>query len=216
MKKVILSLAAIVAFAIPVMASMPSDGYGAELKERNKVASTIKPQYEINVGYITGGKIHRKVFGAIDTNFARPYIDAVVSARLSDYVSLGVGVGLQYAYDECRLSNLSTDAFPKTWGALCVPIYCNVKGYYPVSDLIAPYISLSMGGDVVAASNFVHDGYGKVKGGLMLKFGAGISVSKFHLGLGLSTQNIKWLSPLGATNFKGDSLAFYIETGVMF
>ncbi|MBR0363239.1 MAG: hypothetical protein IIX38_05545, partial [Alistipes sp.] len=82
MKGFILSLAAIVAFAIPVMASMPSDGYGAELKERNKVASTIKPQYEINVGYITGGKIHRKVFGAIDTNFARPYIDAVVSARL--------------------------------------------------------------------------------------------------------------------------------------
>ena len=68
----------------------------------------------------------------------------------------------------------------------------------------------------MSASNFVRDGDGKVKAGLKLKYGAGISVSKFHLGLGLSTQNIKWLSPLGATNFKGDSLAFYIETGFMF
>ena len=216
MKKLILSLVAIVALAIPAMASKPSEGFGAELQDRNKAIATIKPQYEINVGYITGGKIHRKVFGAIDTNLARPYIDAVVSARLSDYVSLGVGVGLQYAYDECKLSNITTDAFPKTWGALCVPIYCNVKGYYPVSDLIAPYISLSLGGNIVATSNYTQEGYGKIKGGLMMKFGAGVAVSRFHIGLGLATQNIEWVSPLNVTNFKGGNNAFYIEAGVMF
>lgn len=217
MKKLILLLVAIVGLTIPAMAAMPTDGYGAELNDRNKTVSTIKPQFEVNVGYITGGKINRKVFGAIDTNFARPYIDAIASARISNYLSLGVGFGLQYAYDECKLTNLSTnDAFPETWGALCIPIYANIKAHYPVSDLFAPYISLSLGGNIVATSNYAQEGYGKIKGGLMMKFGAGISVSKFHLGLGLAEQNIKWVSPLGATNFKGDSLALYIEAGVMF
>ena len=216
MKKRILSLVAIVALAIPAMASMPADGYGTELRNRDEVSSTIKPQYEINVGYISGGKINRKVFGAIDTNFSRPYINAIVSARLSNYLSLGVGVGLEYAYEECKLTNLTTDAFPETWNALCIPIFANVKAHYPVSELVAPYISVSLGGNVIAISNFTRHGYGKVKGGVMMKFGAGISVSKFHLGLGFTTQGIEWLSPQGVTNFKGGSNAFYIEAGVMF
>ena len=141
MKKLILSLVAIAVFAIPAMASMPSEGFGAELQDRNKAIATIKPQIEVNVGYITGGKINRKVFGAIDTNFSRPYIDAIVSARLSNYLSLGVGVGLEYAYEECKLTNLTTDAFPETWNALCIPIFANVKAHYPVSELVA-HISL--------------------------------------------------------------------------
>lgn len=216
MKKLILSLVAIVALAIPAMASMPSEGFGAELQDRNKVIATIKPQIEVNVGYITGGKLNTKAFGALETNLSRPYVDAIIGARLSEYLSLGVGVGLQYAYGECRLMNLATMNFSETWGALCIPIYGNVKAHYPVTDLIAPYISLSMGGNIVATSNFVRDGYGKVKGGLMMKFGAGVAVSRFHIGLGLATQNIEWVSPLNVTNFKGGNNAFYIEAGVMF
>lgn len=216
MKKLIIALAATVALAIPAMAAMPSNGYGKELNDRNKETSTIKPQIEINVGYITGGKINTKAGGALETNLSRPYVDAIVSARLNEYLSLGVGVGLQYAYGESRLMNLATMDFSETWGALCIPIYGNVKAHYPVTDLIAPYISLSMGGNVVATSNFSRDGYGKVKGGLMMKFGAGVAVSRFHVGLGLATQNIEWVSPLNVTNFKGGNNAFYIEAGVMF
>jgi hypothetical protein len=129
---------------------------------------------------------------------------------------LGVGVGLEYAYEECKLTNLTTDAFPETWNALCIPIFANVKAYYPVSELVAPYISVSLGGNVIAISNFTRHGYGKVKGDVMMKFGAGISISKFHLGLGFTTQGIEWLSPQGVTNFKGGSNAFYIEAGVRF
>ena len=216
MKKLIIALAATVALAIPAMAAMPSYGYGKELNDRNKETSTIKPQIEINVGYITGGKINTKAGGALETNFSRPYVDAIVSARLNEYLSLGVGVGLQYAYGESKLMNLATMDFSETWGALCIPIYGNIKAHYPVTDLIAPYISLSMGGNVVATSNFSRDGYGKVKGGLMMKFGAGVAVSRFHVGLGLATQNIEWISPLNITNFKGGNNAFYIEAGVMF
>ena len=47
-----------------------------------------------------------------------------------------------------------------------------------------------------------------------MKFGAGIAISKLHLGL--TTQSIKWVSPLKVTNFKGGSNAFYIEAGVRF
>ena len=216
MKKFILSIVAIVALVIPAMAAMPSDGFGKELNDRNKATSTIKPQIEINVGYITGGKINTKALGALETNLSRPYIDAIASARLSEYLSLGVGIGLQYAYGECKLMNLATKDFSETWGALCIPIYGNVKAHYPVTDLIAPYISLSIGGNIVATSNFVRDGYGKVKGGLMMKFGAGVAVSKFHLGLGLATQSLEWISQTGDTNFKGGNNAFYIEAGVMF
>lgn len=216
MKKVILLFVALVAIAIPTMAFTPSDGYSEELKGRDRNNSTIKPHIEVNVGYITAGKLATRNFGKLDTNLSRPYVDAIIGARFNQYLSLGVGVGVQYAYGQSKLANLGTGDYSETWGALCIPIYGNVKAHYPVSRLVAPYISVSIGGNIVAKSNFERDGYGKINGGLMMKFGAGVAISKFHLGLGLATQSLEWVSQAGETNFKGGNNALYIEAGLCF
>ena len=64
--------------------------------------------------------------------------------------------------------------------------------------------------------SLARDGYGGVKGGRMMKFGVGLTVSKFNFGLGLATQSIKWMSEADTTNFKGGNNALYIESGVCF
>lgn len=216
MKKFIVSLIALLTLALPAVAQTHSEGFGEELYGRHKNTSGIKPHFEVNAGFITAGKLSTKSDGKISTNLSRPYIDAIIGARFNKYISLGVGVGVQYAYGQSKLMNLGTGDFSETWGAVCIPIYGNVKAHYPIDDLFAPYISVSIGGNVIATSNFERDGYGEVKGGLMMKFGAGLSISKFHLGLGLATQSLEWISEAGVTNFKGGNNAFYIEAGVMF
>ena len=50
----------------------------------------------------------------------------------------------------------------------------------------------------------------------MMKFGAGITVSKFNFGLRLATQSIKWMSEADTTNFKGGNNALYIDSGICF
>lgn len=216
MKRIALLIVSIAAIAISASGATPSDGYSTELLNRDGIKSTIKPQVEVNVGYITGGKLKTNNFGKLQTNLSRPYVEAIVGARLNDYLFAGVGVGLQYAYGDCKLLGIATENSPETWGAVGIPIYLNIRGCYPVSRIVTPYISVGIGGDVVVASNFAREGYGKLKGGLMMKFGAGITISRFNIGLGLASQSIEWKSPLGVTNFKAGNNAFYVEAGVSF
>ena len=216
MKKILLLLVGIVAITAGASAMSPAGSYDEELAGRNGSFTAIKPQVEVNVGYVTGGKLNTNNFGKIKTNLSRPYIEAIFGARLNDYLFAGVGVGLQYAYGDCKLIGLTTKNAPDTWGSVGIPIYLNIKGCYPVSRVFTPYISVSLGGDVIVASNFAREGYGKLNGGLMMKFGAGVTISRFNIGLGMASQSIEWKSPLGVTNFKAGNNAFYIEAGVAF
>jgi hypothetical protein len=220
MKKGIILILMSMFVALPAMASLPAGSYDEELYGRDKVASTVKPQVEINAGYITGGKLSTRNYGKLQTNLSRPYVDVIAGMRLGEFLFAGVGVGVQYAYAECKLVGLAHDitdvAAPETWGMVSIPIYANVKGYIPTRIVVKPYISVSLGGHVVAASNFSKEGCGKINGGLMMKFGAGLKISKFNFGLGMASQNIEWVNPEGVTLFKAGNNAFYIEAGVAF
>lgn len=216
MRKILLLIIGIAAMTVGASAASPAGSYDEELAGRNGSFTAIKPQVEVNVGYVTGGKLNTKSFGRLNTNLSRPYVEAIFGARLNDYLFAGVGVGVQYAYGECKLVGIATPNAPETWGTVGIPIYLNIKGCYPVSRIFTPYISVSLGGDVIVASNFAREGYGKIRGGLLMKFGAGINISRFNLGLGLSSQSLEWKSPAGVTNFKAGTNAFYIEAGVAF
>lgn len=216
MKRTIVALLVVLFVSLPAMAASPAGSYDEELHGRHRAESTIRPQVEVNVGFITGGKLRTNNFGKLKTNLSRPYVDVIAGVRLNEFLFAGVGVGVQYVYGDCRLVGLATENAPDTWGAVGIPIYANVKGCFPVNSLITPYLSVSLGGSVIASSNFGREGYGTLRGGLLCKFGAGLTVSRFNFGLGLASQSMKWLSPTGVTNFKAGNNAFYIEAGVCF
>ena len=219
MKRVFILILALV-LAIPAIASTPAGSYDDELYGRNRKASTVKAQFEVNAGFITGGKLATKNFGKVKTNLSRPYLDVIGGVRLGDFLFAGIGAGVQYAYGECNLVSLATDianaGSPDTWGSVSIPIYANVRGYIPTRVIVKPYISVSIGGHVVATSNFTKEGYGKLNGGLLMKFGAGLNISKFNFGLGMVAQNLEWVNAADVTMFKAGNNAFYVEAGVTF
>ncbi|MBO5856042.1 MAG: hypothetical protein J6Q62_05220 [Alistipes sp.] len=220
MKKIVTMIALALVFALPTFAASPSSIYEEDLYGNSKSTSTVKPQFEVNAGFITGGKLETRNFGKLQTNLSRPYIDVIGGVRLGSFLFAGVGVGVQYAYGECTMVSTAADigggGSPDTWGAVSIPIYANVKGYISNSSVVQPYFSVSVGGHIVATSNFSKEGFGKLNGGLMMKFGAGMNISKFNFGIGLASQNLEWVNPAGETLFKAGNNAFYIEAGVAF
>ena len=216
MKKSFLLMLLMLAVVLPVAAQSPSRGFEEELHKRHKVENTVKFQADVNVGFITGGKLATKNLGKLKTNLSRPYIETILGARLGEFMFAGVGLGAQYAYGECNLISIATANAPDKWGALMLPLYANVRGYIPTRNIVKPYISASLGGHFVPVSNFCKYGYGRIKGGLLMKFGAGLNISKFNFGLGYSAQNLEWINTTGQTMFKAGNSAFYIETGVTF
>lgn len=219
MKRAFIFMVALL-MGVSAMASTPAGSYDEELRARDKVATTVKPQFEANVGFITGGKLNTRNFGKVKTNLSRPYLELLGGVRLGDFLFAGVGTGVQYAYGECNLISAATDisgaGSPDTWGSVSIPIYANVRGYIPTRVIVKPYLSVSIGGHVVATSNFSSEGYGKLRGGLLMKFGAGLNIANFNLGLGLASQNMEWIDAKGVTMFKAGNNAFYIELGATF
>ncbi len=170
-------------------------------------------QGELNVGYATGGKLKMEFEGESEkmkTDFSRPLLETIHGVRVGDYLFGGVGVGVQYAYGV-----LSKEAEESAkWNTAMMPIFLNLKGYYPVTKNFAPYISLSLGATTVLASDANtsesnsgsrpgHDGLGidkynwsnssetKLKGGFYCDFGVGFTARKFNFGLGLMHQGMK-------------------------
>lgn len=216
MKKSIFAAFAALLIGLPAIASTPAGSYDEELRGRSKPTSQIRHQVEVSAGFITGGNLKTKLFGNVATNLSRPTLDIVYGARFNPYLFAGIGTGLQYAYGECNLIHHFDVGSPDKWGALGIPLYVNVKGYYPVSRLVAPYITLSIGHAFIATSNFSQEGYGKLNGGLYCKFGAGVTISNFTLSLGLASQSVEWVDASDKTMFRAGNNAFFIEAGVRF
>lgn len=216
MKRSIIALCVALFASVSAFASMPAGSYDEELHGADKQHNKLKHQVDINVGYIAGGKLNTKNLGKIKTNLARPYVDVVYGARFNKFLFAGIGTGVQYAYGECDLVHLSSAPSPDTWGMISIPLYASVKGYFPVSRLVAPYIGLGIGHNFVVGSNFSKEGYGKIKGGLFCKFGAGVTIGNFNVSLGLASQSLKWINPDGEVNFSAGNNAGYIEIGVKF
>ncbi|MBR2367652.1 MAG: hypothetical protein IKA81_03445 [Alistipes sp.] len=216
MKRLLLTLTALLLIAPQLLAATPAGSYDEELYGLNKPANRIKHQVDINAGFIAGGKLKTKNFGKIKTNLARPFVDVTYGARFNQFLFAGIGTGVQYAYGECNLIHLFDVASPDRWGAVTIPLFASIKGYFPVSRLVAPYIGLSIGHAFIATSNFSQEGYGKLKGGLYCKFGAGVTVGKFNVSLGLASQSMKWIDAKGDVMFSAGNNAAYIEVGVKF
>ena len=82
----------------------------------------VKYQGEIDLGYSIG-------VGTFSTG--RVNVHTIQGARIGEYFSAGLGLGLDYYHEFYEQ------------GELAIPIYLNLKGYLPVFEKVSPYFSLN-------------------------------------------------------------------------
>jgi hypothetical protein len=128
----------------------------------------------------------------LDSDTSRPYIETIHGISIADYIFVGAGVGIQYYYGDIVKGE------DDKWGTISLPLFANIKGSYPVTDNLKPYINISIGRNVVASSHLnEEDSDGseywstKLKGGLFYDLGIGLQYKKLNFGIGLQHQNFK-------------------------
>lgn len=177
-------------------------------------------QGEVNLGFATGGKVVWD--GDIEkTNFDRVFLETVQGVRITKYGFAGLGTGLHYIYGRFDPKYKKSER----WNTLLMPIYLNLKGYYPVTDDFAPYASMSFGGSAALASNLNDDfdsSYGsysvRLRGGFYYQVGVGITYGALNFGFGYTLQKMKCKyfedGYSESESLKNDS--FYIQVGLKF
>lgn len=173
----------------------------------------VRYQGELNLGYAIGGKLKLDLNGqseTVKTDFSRPLLETIHGVRVGNYLFGGLGLGVQYAHGDLSEEVVHSE----DWDTAMMPIFFNLKGYYPIKKHFAPYISLSLGATAVLASDMNksksnsgsrpgHQGLGidkynwsnssetKLKGGFYCDFGVGFTARKFNFNLGLMHQGLK-------------------------
>lgn len=129
----------------------------------NKTGQKSGYQGEFNLGYVVNG------------DYSRPFIESIHGVNISGYAFAGLGLGLQYAYNE-------------DWKDVRIPLFVNLKGMYPVTENFSPYITLSLGYNFLTGISEYKcflDGVG----GFYNDLGVGIKYKNFNLSLGMQVQN---------------------------
>ncbi len=191
-----------------------------------------RPRYqgELNIGYATGGKLNigggdlgGDFEGKIKTDFSRPMIETVHGVRINQYAFAGVGFGAHYAYGNMLDSEYeaSLDGEAGKWNTMLIPLFLNLKGYYPVTDTFAPYLSLSFGTSFCVCSDLdqSESGYeSKLKGGYYGEYGLGFNYKKLNFGFGLVHQGMKVTETDGGSSddVKMKVNSFYLKIGLNF
>ncbi len=183
-------------------------------------------QGELNLGYASCGSC-KGDFGSYDTNLSRIFISTVHGVHITKYAFVGAGVGIQLAPGDCKEFNpfFPADDYyeDESWTTVLIPIFLNMKAYYPVSDKFAPYISLSFGGSFVPYSdyNFSDSDFDqdyKISGGYYGEYAVGLNYKRFNFSFGLQQQKIKAKyeddGDSGENKYSFNSLFFKI--GLMF
>ena len=114
-------------------------------------------------------------------------------ARFNQYLSAGLGIGLDYYY-------YRKDSF------LSLPLFANVKGYLPISDIVNLYASLDCGYAFSLSGEKSGDVERDMKGFLISPgFGAGFKVAEgktVTIGLAYNQQHGKRSYSGGSNNLK--------------
>jgi len=177
---------------------------------------------ELNIGFATGGKLKWDAGGDKEkTNYSRPFISTVHGVRITKYGFVGLGAGAQYAFGKISPDSDESD----NWKTLMIPVFLNLKGYYPVTEDFAPYISVSLGSSICATSFFgdsgEDDGYkweNKLKGGFYGEYGVGFNYKRLNFGFGLQHQSMKFSSTYDgeSDDEKASINSFFVKVGLKF
>ncbi|MBD5214742.1 MAG: hypothetical protein HDS75_07995 [Bacteroidales bacterium] len=122
-----------------------------------------KYQGEVELGYSFG-------VGTLATD--RINLHSINGVKVGDYFSAGIGLGLDYyreLYDK---------------GELLLPIYVNAKGYVPVNNKVAPFLSVNLGYGIGLTEGL------KSCDGMLWAIALGVKIQKFKVQLGYTSQRI--------------------------
>lgn len=181
--------------------------YSSSTEYTSKVKNT-RYQGELNFGYGLGGKIKDSDGDKDDAKFSRVFIETVHGMRINEYAFAGLGVGFQYAYDDKNLVSAEEDS-----GVGFIPLFVDLKGYYPVTDDFAPYVSVDLGYGLPVIGS---DGrYDTLKGGFYASYGIGLNYKKLNFGLGWQHQSFKYEYD-GETGEGYAVNSFYVKVGFKF
>lgn len=225
MKKIIFLLAAAI-MAAPVMSFAQKLTVTNINREKTYKTSThtvdIWYEGELNVGFATGGKLKWDDGGDKEkTNYSRPFISTVHGVRITKYGFVGLGAGVQYAFGKMYKDDPESDK----WKTMMIPLFLNLKGYYPVSENFAPYISVSLGSSICATSSRNDSGSegsyyweSKLKGGFYGEYGVGFNYKRLNFGVGLQHQNMKFSYTEDGETYdeKAKINSFYVTVGLKF
>ncbi len=225
MKKTFILLLALLC-AVPVATFAQKTTVTRVNREKTYKTSThsvdIWYQGELNVGFATSGKLTWEDGGDTEkTNYSRPFISTVHGVRITQYGFVGLGVGVQYAYG--KMYSEYDDA--PNWKTLMIPVFLNLKGYYPVTEEFAPYISVSLGSSICATSSYGDSGSDydvswktRLKGGFYGEYGIGFNYRQFNFGFGLQHQSMKFSETYdGSTDDEKASInSFFVKVGLKF
>lgn len=149
----------------------------------------VKYQGEVDLGYSIG-------VGTI--SLSRVNLHTIQSARIGNYFSAGVGVGLDYYHD---IDKYMGDAWNK--GELVLPLYLDLAGYVPASENVSLLASFDIGVGIGLTEGV--SGYS----GLYLTPAVGVKINKFKIQLGYTMQKASELFDLMAG-------AVQLKVGVVF
>ncbi len=154
----------------------------------------IRYQGDVQVGYS---------FGIGGYNLNRVDLHFINSARIGEYFSAGVGIGLDFYH--AKQHEVLWDNFRE----LALPIYLNTRGYLPVSQKVSLFASLDVGASIGLTLG--------VKGlsGLLLSPSIGVRLHTTHrqavtIGVGYVMQQF------GAYGIKFNADAMQIKVGYSF
>lgn len=99
---------------------------------------------------------------AVGNGMTGPVVETVHGIHITKYAFVGAGVGLHY---------------PIEYGDPLVPLFANVKFYYPVNDKIAPFLSIDAGYDVC-------------EDGIYFSVGAGLKYKRWQFSAGVRGNGI--------------------------
>jgi len=165
---------------------------------------------ELNIGYGTGRLPDQDIPLDTEGGYARPLIETVHGVRITKYAFIGLGLGFQYAYD---------------WDLCMMPVFVNLKGYYPVTKHLAPYISVDLGvsSKLAGGTKSVRENLDPVtcykdinlKGGFYASCGVGLNYKRLNFGLGWQHQSMKNEYTEEIKNVNGNSYGrtYYGEDG---
>ena len=125
----------------------------------------VKYHGEVNAGYSLG-------VGTLGLN--RANVNTIQGIQVGNYVTTGLGLGLDWYHGQKGVKESD----------FIMPIYLNVKGYLPVNETFAPYLTFDVGYGVGVSE------YTKGYGGLYLTPGVGVKCGKFKAEIGFNMQRL--------------------------
>lgn len=206
MKKLIL-------FAVAAIVAMPLASFAQKTtvtrvnREKNYTTSTrsvdIWYEGELNIGYGMGGTLKEDGESA-DAKYARPFIETVHGVRITKYAFAGLGVGFNYAYND-------------EWKVGMMPVFLNLKGYYPVTETFAPYVSFDFGfsSGLIGTKDFGGEDGLDLKGGFYASYGVGLNYKRLNFGLGWQHQGMKFKYD-GESSDSFSVNSFFVKIGLKF